>query len=369
VLVAAAVLAIRFVVPQAVVTIVPRSAPVAASVLFDVTTDGQPIDEDAAFALTPQQRQIEVVWEGAAPVTGVRVEPDATASSSIELRNPTAEALVVDAGTTVATETGVEFAFPEAVTVPAADPGTGRPGEASGTVRAVQPGSGGNVGVGELGGRLPNGVYYSNRMQPAAGGTDKEFPVVAQEDLDKLSELARAAVADLAAEAVVAGESGENILVSKVTIVDQRDEFNHQPGENAAEVAVRSTLTVDVLTYDAEMASGEYETILGDRLRDEAPEGFAVAVEEIDFETPREILDSERGVRLEVSAEADATAVLDDGERNALIAELTGASEEQAAAVLGQSPEIADYTIDYQPAWLPKQLPNNAARIQIELDE
>ncbi|MBW3633980.1 MAG: hypothetical protein KY456_13235, partial [Chloroflexi bacterium] len=152
-LVAVAVLVIRFVVPQAVVTIVPRSAPVAASVVFDVTTDGQPIDDEAAFALIARQRQIEVVWEGAAPVTGVRVEPDGTASSPIELRNASGEPLVVDTGTTISTETGVEFAFTEAVTVPAVDPGTGRPGEASGHVQAVQPGSGGNIGTGELGGR------------------------------------------------------------------------------------------------------------------------------------------------------------------------------------------------------------------------
>ena len=137
-LVVAALLGIRFVLPQAVVTIVPRTAPVAAAVVFDVTSDGRPIDEQAAFALTPQQRQIEVVWEGSAPVTGVRVEPDGTASSPIELRNASAEPLVVEAGTTVATETGVEFAFTETVTVPAADPATGRPGAATGTVQAVQ---------------------------------------------------------------------------------------------------------------------------------------------------------------------------------------------------------------------------------------
>ena len=118
VLVVAALLGIRFVLPQAVVTIVPKTAPVAGSILFDVTSDGQPIDEQAAFALTPQQRQIEVVWEGTAPVTGVRVEPDGTASSAIELRNPSAEPATVEAGTTVATESGAEFAFTEAVTVP-----------------------------------------------------------------------------------------------------------------------------------------------------------------------------------------------------------------------------------------------------------
>jgi hypothetical protein len=368
-LVVAAVLVIRFVVPQAVVTIVPRSDPVAASVVFDVTTDGQPIDDEAAFALTARPRQIEVVWEGAAPVTGVRVEPDGTASSPIELRNASAEPVVVDAATTVATETGVEFTFTEAVTVPAADPGTGRPGAASGHVRAVQPGSRGNIGTGELGGRLPNGVYYSNRMQPAAGGTNKEFPVVAQEDLDKLSEAAIGAAPKLAAEAIAAEQSEESILASKVTITEQSDQFDHQPGEDAAEIVLRSTLTVDVLTYDASAASDEYERILVARLDEEAPQGFAVAPEEIDFENPSEIQDSDRGVRLEVAAQAEAMAVLDDSERNALVAELAGAGSEQVEAVLGRSPEIADYTVDYQPAWLPEQMPDNAARIRIELAE
>ena len=368
-LVVAAVLVIRFVVPQAVVTIVPRSAPVAASVVFDVTTDGQPIDDEAAFALPARQRQIEVVWEGAAPVTGVRVEPDGTASSPVELRNASAEPLVVDAGTTVETETGVEFTFTEAVTVPAVDPGTGRPGAASGLVQAVQPGSGGNVGTGELGGRLPNGVYYSNRMQPAAGGTDKEFPVVAQEDLDTLREAAKSAAPKLAAEAIAAEQSGEDILVSKVTITGQSEQFDQQPGEDATEVSLRSTLTVDVLTYDGNTASDEYQRILAARLDDEAPQGFAVPPEEIDFENPSEIQDTDRGVRLEVAARADAMAVLDESERDALVAELAGAEPEQVEAVLERSPKIADYRVDYQPAWLPEQMPDNAARIRIELAE
>ncbi len=368
-LVAVAVLVIRFVVPQAVVRIVPRSAAVAASVMFDVTTDGQPIDAEAAFALTADEREIEVVWEGAAPVTGVRVEPDGTASSPIELRNASGEPIVVDAGTTVATETGVEFAFTEAVTVPAADPGTGQPGAASGRVQAVQPGSGGNIGTGELGGRLPNGVYYSNRMQAAAGGTDKEFPVVAQEDLDKLSEAAKGDVPKLAAEAVAAEQAGENILVSKVTITGQSDQFDHQAGDEAAEVSLQSTLTVEVMTYDANAASAEYGEILAARLSEGAPQGFAVDAEEIDFENPKEIQDIDRGVRLEVSAQANAMAVLDESERNALVAELAGAGPEQVEAVLERSPEIADYTVDYQPAWLPEEMPDNAARIQIELAE
>ncbi len=366
-LVVAALLGIRFVLPQAVVTIVPRTAPVAGAIVFDVTADGQPIDVEAAFALTPQQRQVEVVWEGTAPVTGVRVEPDGTASSAIELRNATAEPLAVESGTTVTTETGVEFAFTETVTVPAADPATGNPGAATGTVQAVQAGSGGNVGTGEIGGRLPNGVYYSNRMQPAAGGSDKEFPVVAQEDLDALRAAATSAAPELAAEVIARDQPGEEILLSTATVSGQDAAFDRQAGEDAAEISVRSTLTVDVLTFDREAASVEYEQILASRLSAEAPEGFAVAPEDIVFEGPIETEESDRGIRLEVKAQADAVADLDDAERAALAAELAGASAEDAAAILARRPEIAEYTVDYHPAWLPEQMPNNAGRIQLEI--
>jgi hypothetical protein len=366
-LVVAALLGIRFVLPQAVVTIVPRTAPVSGAIVFDATSDGRPIDEQAAFALATQQRQIEVVWEGSAPVTGVRVEPDGTASSAIELRNAAAEPQVVEAGTTVATETGVECALTESVTVPAADPATGRPGAATGTVQAVQAGSGGNVGTGEIGGRLANGVYYSNRMQPAAGGSDKEFPVVAQEDLDALLAAARSAAPELAAEVIARDQPGEEIILSTATVSGQADAFDHQAGEDAAEISLRSTLTVHVLTFNGEAARAEYEQILADRLSTEAPEGFAVALEDIVFEGPTENEESDRGVRLEVKARADAIAELDDAERAALAAELAGARAEDAAAILARRPEIAEFTVDYHPAWLPEEMPTNPGRIQLEI--
>jgi hypothetical protein len=366
-LVVAALFGIRFVLPQAVVTIVPRTAPVSAAIVFDVAADGRPIDDQAAFAVTPQQRQVEVVWEGSAPVTGVRVEPDGTANSAIELRNPSSEPLAVEAGTTVATETGVEFAFTETVTVPAADPATGRPGAATGTVQAVKAGSGGNVGTGEIGGRLDNGVYYSNRMQPAAGGSDKEFPVVAPEDLDALRAAATGAAPELAAGVIAQDQPGEEILLSTATVSGQDDAFDHQVGEDAAEVSLRSTLTVDVLTFDGEAARAKYEQVLADRLRADAPAGFVVTPDDIVFEGPIETKEGDRSVRLEVTARADAIAELDDAERAALADELAGASAEDAEAILARRPEIVEYTVDYHPAWLPQQMPNNAGRIQLEI--
>jgi hypothetical protein len=369
VLVVAAVLAIRYVVPQATIRIVPRTAAVASSLVFDVTADGQPTDDAAAFALATQPQQIEVVWKGTVPVTGVRVEPDGTANSAIELRNPAAEPLTVDAGTTITTETGVEFAFAEAVTVPAADAATGAPGAATGNVQAVQPGSGGNVGTGELGGRLENGVYFSNRMGPAAGGTDKEFPVVDQADLDGLIAAAREAAPALATEAVAAEQPGAKILPSSVEIAEQVDTFDHEVGAEVGEVALSATLTIDVLTYDGAAASERYEAALAAQLADDAPDGFVVGAEDIAFAEPALLEERDGGARLEVTASAEAEAVLDDGERAALAAALAGASPEEAAAVLGRSQEIAEFSVDYHPSWLAPRMPNNAGRIQFEVAE
>ena len=50
---------------------------------------------------------------------------------------------------------------------------------------------------------------------------------------------------------------------------------------------MRSTLAVDVLTFDGEAASAEYEQMLA-ALSAEAPEGFVVAAEDIVFEGPIE---------------------------------------------------------------------------------
>jgi hypothetical protein len=234
-------------------------------------------------------------------------------------------------------------------------------------VQAVKAGSGGNVGTGEMGGRLPNGIYYSNRMQPAAGGSDKEFPVVAQEDLDALRAAANSAAPELAAGVITRDEPGEDILLSTATVSGQNDAFDHQVGEDAAEISLRSTLMVDVLTFDGEAARAKYEQILADRLSADAPEGFAVTPDDIVFEGPIETKEGDLSVRLEMRARADAIAELDDAERAALADELTGASAEDAAAILARRPEIAEFRVDYHPAWLPEQMPNNAGRIQLEI--
>lgn len=366
-LVLAALFAIRFAVPRAVVRIVPKSVPVEASLLFDVTSDGQPIDDQAAFALKPQSREVEVVWEGSVPVTGVRLEPDAAATGPIELRNVAPEPVTVDAGTKVSTETGVEYAFVDAVTVPPADPATGEPGAATGQVRAVKGGSSGNVALGEIGGRLPNGVYYSNRMAAPSGGTDKKFPIVAQADLDALSAEAKNAAPELAVKTIAAENQDREAMLPQTSVVKQENAFDHKVDEDAETVSLRATMTVDVSFYDLTVAENQFKQALAAQLASLAPGSFAVDPAQITFAAPKATASDERGTRLEVVARADAVADLTMEEQQALAAKLAGLSAEEAAAVLAASPELAGFEVDYQPGWLPKQMPTNAERIQFEL--
>jgi hypothetical protein len=369
VVVALAFLALRFVLPGAVIRIVPKTATVASSLVFDVTPDGQPLDSRAAFALAPTSRTLELVWEGSAPATNVRVVPDGTATGPIELRNASGEVLNVDAGTVVATETGTEFTFSDAVTVPAADPATGEPGAASGQVQAVNAGSGGNIDNGELGGRLPNGLYYSNRMEPTEGGTDKEFPVVAQADLDALSQQATAAAATLAADALIASGDGEGALLSTVTVTDKQDTYDRKVDEEAEQVSLQSSMVVELKAYDLAAAEAAWELKLESQLAIAAPDGFNVPPKEIVFAAPKELEQSDRGVRLEVTANAVAVATLDEAEQRDIAERLAGARPEEAAAILAEIPEISEASIEYQPSWLPQQIPTSTGRIQFEFEK
>lgn len=360
-------LVMQFVIPRAVVRIVPKAAPVEASLLFDMTADGQPQNGQAAFALAPRTRELEVTWEGEAPVTGVRKEPDGVAAGPIELRNASPEPLTVDAGTVATTEDGTEFAFVDAVTVPPMDPASGEPGAATGSVRAVNPGSTGNVAYGEVGGRLPNGVYYSNRMEPTSGGTDKEFPVVAQEDLDAMTASAIDAADELAADALAASENAGDEVLLATRITNQKHAFDHTPGEDAETLTLRSTMTIEATTYDKAEVKSRFESVLTARLASEAPDGFAVDQDEIVFGPAMEISREGENVRLEVAANAEARTELDASERQALVARLAGASPEDAERILSQVIDIEAFTVEYSPGWFPARMPNNASRIEFEV--
>lgn len=368
-LVLATFMALRLLVPRAVITVVPKTAPVSAAIAFDVTTDGALLDREAAFALKGTPRTIQVSWEGSTPTSGKRIEPVDRAKGPIELRNAASEAVTIEAGTIVNGLDGAEFAFSEAVTVPAADSATGEPGAATGTIQAVAAGTAGNLGTGEISGRLPNGVYYSNRMEPMSGGTDREIAVVSEKDLERLQAEAREAVSTLAAELLDQEDAGQELIPSQIVVVDQQDTFDRSAGDEAAAVSMASTLTLDIVTFDGDAAADAWSEALLARLAAETPAGFAIEPEKVAFGAPIEADTDSAAIRMRVEATAQAVAVLDEAEQSALAARLVGKSPAEADVILADVPEIAEFTTRYQPGWWQPRMPQNAARIEFEMSK
>ncbi len=356
----------RALTPQAVVRYVPHTQDVSAAIMFDATTDGQPLDDGAALAFPTQQQQVEVTWSGEANASGSETVPDKPASGPIELRNAGTTPLTVDAGTTVSTEDGAAFAFTEAVEVPAADAATGQPGAATGHVQAKAGGASGNVGTGEIGGRLPNGVYYSNRMEPTAGGTDQEFRVVAQGDRDALLTQAGEAASDLAAKAINGENGDQGFVVTGVQILNQQDTFDHDVGERGDAVSLQSTMTLEVTVVDLKQAEVDFERDLAGELLASAPAGYTVPVKEMRVNAPVVERTEDRGSRLRISADVEARLVLDDAQKRQLAAEMAGLSPAEAESVLAKDPAVAGARVEITPGWLIKTVPENPDRVVFE---
>lgn len=367
-LVAGVYLAIQFVIPSATIAITPVGTDVQSSIMFDVTPDGAPLDDQAAFALVPATTRVTVTWEGSVPATGSRAVPDATATGSVELRNAGAEPVTVGPDAVMTTEAGVEFSLAEPVTVPAADSATNQPGMATGQIRALVAGTGGNVAPGEVGGRLENGVYFSNLSGPTSGGTDRVFTVVAQEDLDALLAQANDSALSLAREALAKEDADTGLSVTSVSVASRDDVFDRGVDEEAERVSLKTTMALDASTYDKATAMAKLLPLVEQQLAAQAPAGAAIDANDIIISEPAVVETDERGTRVEVDATATAWHEFSDAEKELLAATLAGLTDDEAASVLDKTPGIVDFRVAYAPTWLPQEMPNNPGRITIKVE-
>ncbi len=373
VLLALGALAAALLMPRATVAVTLRTAPVSGSAILDVTADGQPLDGGATMAVAATPIEVEVAFSGSVPVSGTRAEPDATAAGTVRFANPAAEPVVVSAGTELTTGGGIAFLTDAEVTVPGADPATGQSGQADAAIRAAAPGTGGNVEVGEIGGRLPSGVYYSNREQATSGGTDREIPVVAAADLDALRAQADEA---LAGEATAAAQEqlgeGVEVLPGTVSVVASEEAFSAEEGAAAESVSLDATRTVRALAWSPEETLAQAGQLLAEsppaELAGQIPDGYAIDPASVRFGAPEPGAGSADGARVRLPVEAVAAPPFGPSQRRALAERLAGLDEAAAAATLAQEPAFAGSRLEFSPAWLPHRMPSDPARIEIEVE-
>lgn len=357
--------AVTFILPSARVRLELASLPINAELLFDVTTDGQPLDDRAAFALAGELVEMTVVVEASLPTTGVQVVPDGVATGTVRLANPAPAEVSIEAGTILTTESGAEFSLVDPVVVPAADPSSGAPGEVDAAIQAVNPGSGGNVATGEIGGRLDSGVYYSNRQEATAGGSDREVPVVAQADLDQLLAMADAEMVEQVA-AQLPGGGRQVVVAPSLTVLERAETFDHEVGAEAETVSLRAERTVSVLAYDPADASERLAAELSDQLAANVPDGFELGPVALGAEDIALVDGTAAGARYRVSSEATAPLALSGDRKAELASQLAGKSPSEVEEILASWPQVTTFDIEPGFALFTSNMPANAGRIEID---
>jgi len=234
-------------------------------------------------------------------------------------------------------------------------------------VQADQPGTKGNIEQGMLSGRLANGVYFSNREGPIAGGTDKRIGIVAEEDLATLrAQVLETLTSRLTAAFANEVGSGLEIVPSTLMAGEPRFQFDAAAGDAAQDLTVSAVVPATALAYEPAVARGQARMTLTPRLGQAAPEGYTLDPTSLTLSQPVEVAAAPDSAVYLLQAEATARAALSVTERNTLAQALAGADPTEAEAILRAVPAIERFSIAYEPGLWPDRMPDSANRITLE---
>jgi hypothetical protein len=173
--------------PTATITLQPLTTELRPAP-FTVVADPNVAVSDPAAAVVPAQWvEIPLSVSNTFPATGVEAR-ETRATGVVRFRSEnTLNSVPVVQGTVVATTDGVEFETTEPASIPRADFATSTPGTVDVAVRAVHPGTRGNVAadtITELPATFRGQLVSARNPDPTDGGRRIEEPVVTQEDFD-----------------------------------------------------------------------------------------------------------------------------------------------------------------------------------------
>ncbi len=258
--------------PAATIVVTPRIEAIGP-LTFPVRADPDVTSPDALAGVVPATVATLPLEESASfPATGTKVAETRARGEVTFTNKNNAESVSIPAGTQVSTTSGVVFATTVAVEVPKAkthgviiDPGT-----ADAPIRAIEPGTDGNVPAGSITrvssaiqAKLVNSDDPVNNSAPTSGGTHTETLVVAQKDIDKATAtLSQRLASDLAA--VLANPAG---VLPDVTVFPETKALTKPvPTVDPATLLGRATTT---FTYGL-TATGSVTTVDESAVRDVA---------------------------------------------------------------------------------------------------
>jgi hypothetical protein len=342
---------------------------VASTLAYQVTESGVSPDSVSGGGIVIQGQPVQFTLSRSltVPATGQTITPDKAATGELTLRNPTDAAVSIEKGTEFVGFNGVTYTFQDAVEVPAAS--NGQAGETTAKVSAPDGGEAGNEAVGMLTGQLPNGVYYSNRMNEIGGGTQKSVTTVSQADLDQLKTEIDKELQALATTTEL--DQGLLLVPSTVTPISGAgtatpDEgayvFSQKAGDEAADVSVTANVTFAATAYDPSALTAAAIP----QLEGEVTEGQTFDPDSVRVNTPAETDNANGVISLLATVAGDAIPTLDGATKDQLADQLAGKSPAEVDQILAGLGYADGSTVTFSPSWLPERVPSSSGRISIE---
>jgi hypothetical protein len=360
-LLAVAALVVAYLLQTATIEITAKRAPVTANLTFAIAQPGVNAPAGSAFTLQARSVTLNVPFTAKAATTGRARTPGATAAGKVELRNTSTSDIAIAAGTSFTSFDGVQYFFPNAVTVPAMDKKTNAPGQATAQVSASAGGKSGNKDVGLLTGKLDSGVYYSNRDNPIEGGSDSAAQGVSQADIDGLVAQANQKLPQLAASQDAG--NGLTVLPGSVKSGQLNYTVDHKVGDDAKELTINASMSVTALAYSANDLKSAAMASAQNALASQVPSGYQLVPESVNVGEP-----ATANGQYSVAVKADARATISDARAKEIAKAVAGKSVSDAKAFLGTLPEVQSVDISSSPGFLPARIPSNASKITVKTE-
>lgn len=346
-----------------------RQGQIGTELLYSVTRPGADAPIDAAFAVEAEEVSDTVSFDISVPATGRQVTPDGTASGAVTLRNASSEAVTIASGTELPVASGAGFVTTAAVEVPPGSADGSTIGEAQAPVTAAEPGAGGNLGVGEVSGKLADQpVYFANREAAMSGGSDIEVAVVAEEDLATLqtqveSDLRRAVAEDWTAQL----PDGQMILAPSVEVGEPEFTIEQAAGDVSETATLTGTVEATGLEYDAADVQDQARSSYEEALAAQVPQGYELLAETVTLGEPQLVAEAPDSIEYTMGATATVRAIFDDGAEQRLSEDLSGADAERAESILGNVPAFESWSVSRDPGWWFDRMPQSAGRITVSI--
>lgn len=340
-----------------------RVVPFAVSV---VPTDDPNTLQTTTFATT-------IAREDDVPATGKTTVPDGTATGPMTFRSRADGATSIKAGTTLKGPRDVSYTLIADIVVPGLDFVRGQLGEVSGRVRATQPGLSGNLTAGFSARYTDNVTYISGDI---TGGTEKEVPVVTDDDIaGARSRLESDLRMHALTEVNAALSGGTTALNDYLTLGTPIVTAQPAAGTQANSVHVRVALMAQVPVY----RNADFDALIDRRLGDVARQAGlggdgkqevlpTTVVKEkpvfVDVQGPL--------VRYFATVTGKTRSVISDADLQQVRARLTGKGNGDASRLLAGVPAIGQSRIVYGPSWLPgplrTRMPRQSSNIHVRVE-